>query len=130
MNEPGPLDSLANLLNDIAESPYDFSLHVQHIRLVKSDPSLESQIIPACEMFTSCFAAGDEIWMPIIDAKQAEINFDSSSKEQFEDLLRTYDSAERDYLCAPQNVHLKSNLDPVWILRSHSNSAEASTFSH
>ena len=99
MDESQSLDALANLLNELAENPYDVNLHVKHIRLAQSLEHLQTQVLPAYEMFVTYLAAGEDVWLPLIDAKQTGLDSHSLSKEGLEEVLRLYDSAEQDYLC-------------------------------
>lgn len=96
MEESESLDALSNLLNELAQKPYDVSLHSKHIR---QSAALEgSDVDVAREMFISYFAAGEETWIPLIDAKQKSENLESLAG--LEGVLALFERAERDYLCA------------------------------
>lgn len=96
MDESESLDALEGIISKLSESPYDLSLHVQHIRMAQSTPDL---LLPALEMYRTCFAAGEEAWLPLISAKQDVLDLDVSPKEAIDEVLQLYESAEQDYLC-------------------------------
>jgi squamous cell carcinoma antigen recognized by T-cells 3 len=98
MDETQALDALSNLLNDLSQKPYDISLHVQHIRLAESTKELESQVHTARDMFVNFVAAGDDVWIPLIEGKENSVDLDS--KDGLEEILALYMRAEEDYLCA------------------------------
>ncbi|KAF5389233.1 hypothetical protein D9757_003432 [Collybiopsis confluens] len=96
MNESSSLDALAALIEKLAEDPHNLSLHVQHIHLAKSLEGMEAELIFALEMYTSCFAAGDEAWLELLDIKQRSVNIDTVNG--IEELLALFRRAEEDYL--------------------------------
>jgi squamous cell carcinoma antigen recognized by T-cells 3 len=104
MDESQSLDALANLLTELAEKPYDTTLHAQHIRLAQSTDGLESQVHAAREMYTNCLAAEEDIWVPLLNEKETSVSL--NTKEGLEELLALYSRAESDYLCAYSVVHL------------------------
>jgi hypothetical protein len=98
MNESESLDALANTLTSLSQSPFEISLHAQHIRLAKSIQSFDTTHLSAArEMFTAHFPAGDEVWMPLI--KEKEESLDMKEAESLLDMLELYTRAEGDYLC-------------------------------
>ena len=97
MNESESLDALANVLNVIAERPYDVSVHAQHIRLAQSLPGMDAEVLSAMEMMTQFLAAGDEVWLPLLQNK--EESADLETEQGVEELLALYARAESDYLC-------------------------------
>jgi hypothetical protein len=99
MDESQSLDALSNLLSQLAENPYDISLHAQHIRLVQSGQGLQTQVVPALEMFSTYFATGEDVWMPLLDASQSNLDLSSATKETLVEMLQLYDRAEHDYIC-------------------------------
>ncbi|GAW06502.1 rna-binding protein prp24 [Lentinula edodes] len=101
MDESSSLDALAGLLEQLADNPRDFSVHVQHIRLAKSLEGLEAEAASASalEMFTNCFAAGDEVWLELLDIKERSVNLDTVNG--IEEILALYQRAEADYLSIP-----------------------------
>jgi hypothetical protein len=98
MDDSHSLDALANILNDIAEKPYDAPTHAMHIRLTQSLEGMESEITSAMEMMTQFLAAGEEVWLPLINAKMQELDLDT--EEGVVELLALYTRAESDYMCA------------------------------
>ncbi|KAJ4482272.1 hypothetical protein J3R30DRAFT_3681497 [Lentinula aciculospora] len=99
MDESSSLDALAGLLEQLADNPRDFHLHVQHIRLAKSLEGMEAELTSALEMFTNCFAAGDEVWLSLIETKRRSVNVDTING--IEELLALYQRAEADYFSIP-----------------------------
>lgn len=97
MDETDSLDALANILNDIAEKPYDPHIHATHIRLTQSLEGMESEVTSAMEMMTQFLAAGEEVWLPLINAKMRELDLDT--EEGVVELLALYTRAESDYMC-------------------------------
>jgi len=98
MDESQSLDALANILTSLSQSPFDISLHAQHIRLAKSMKSFDpTHLSAAREMFKSHFPAGNEVWMPLI--KDKEDSVDMNDPESVLDMLELYSTAEGDYLC-------------------------------
>ena len=98
MNDSHSLDALANILNDVAEKPYDALTHVRHIRLTQSLEGMEPEVTSAMEMMTQFLAAGEEVWLPLINAKMQELDLDT--EEGVVELLALYTRAESDYMCA------------------------------
>ena len=98
MDEAQSLDALANVLNDLTESPYDITLHAKHIRLAQSMEGMEAEVQSALEMLPQFLAAGDDVWFRLLEAKTAAV--DLETVEGVEELLELYNTAEADYLCA------------------------------
>ncbi|KAF9077529.1 hypothetical protein BDP27DRAFT_1311204 [Rhodocollybia butyracea] len=99
MDESASLDALAGVLEQLAENPRDISLHIQHIQLAKSLEGMDTELASALEMYTNCFAAGDEAWIDLLSMKEQTTNLDSASG--IEELLSLYERAEADYLSIP-----------------------------
>lgn len=97
MDEGQSLDALANLLNELADKPYDVSLHAQHIRLARSLQGLESELQSALEMMPEFLAAGEDIWLALIRDKASSV--DLATSNGVGELLALYARAEADYLC-------------------------------
>jgi hypothetical protein len=95
MDEEQTLDALASLLTELAQKPHDIALHAKHIQL--SAECGQSQAHSAREMFTNYLAAGDEIWLPLIESK--ETSEDLISLVGTQEILNLYARAEGDYLC-------------------------------
>ncbi|KDR82688.1 hypothetical protein GALMADRAFT_57506 [Galerina marginata CBS 339.88] len=103
MNEAESLDALANILGVVAEKPYDVSAHAQHIHLAQS---LDAGAHDAMEMMTQFMAAGDEVWLPLLQSKEQSV--DLETEEGIEELLALYNFAENDYFSIPiLQKHLK-----------------------
>ncbi|KIM89071.1 hypothetical protein PILCRDRAFT_812968 [Piloderma croceum F 1598] len=97
MDESRALDALATILSSLTLSPFDISLHAQHIRLAQSIQSFDpSHLSAAREMLTTHFPAGDEVWIPLI--KEKEESVDLNQTEGILDTLELYSRAEVDYL--------------------------------
>ncbi|KAI0308590.1 hypothetical protein OF83DRAFT_1073257 [Amylostereum chailletii] len=97
MDEAQTLEALSDVLTALSENVYDISLHAQHINLAQA-AGIEEQAQTAREMMTTYWAAGDEVWMPLIDAKLKAVDVDSISDA--EQVRKLFDKAEGDYLCA------------------------------
>ena len=97
MDESQTLDALANLMNDLAENPFDIPTHFQHIRLAESFPGMEAEAMSAREMMSQFLAVGEDIWLPLLDAKEASL--DLETQEGVSEMLALYEGAEADYLC-------------------------------
>ena len=125
MDDSHSLDALANILNDVAEKPYDVPTHAKHIRLTQSLEGMESEITSALEMMTQFLAAGEEVWLPLINAKMQELDLDT--EEGVVELLALYTRAESDYMCAL----LASNFVCLCLtIFSYSNTPETFGISH
>lgn len=98
MDDFQSLDALTNIMNELAEKPFDFAAHVQHVRLSKSLPGMEAEAASALEMMSEFLAVGDEVWLPLLDAK--EKSFALETEDGLMQLFALYDRAEADYLCA------------------------------
>ena len=104
MDEAESLEALSNILTSISETPYDFSLHVQHINVAESlGEGQQDQALFAREMMTGFWAAGEEVWFPLINAKKASVDLDT--EEGVAEVLEVYEKAEDDYLCEPCRSH-------------------------
>ncbi|KAK1236238.1 Splicing factor [Marasmius sp. AFHP31] len=99
MDDEQALEAFTNILNVLSEKPYDLSLHLQHIRVANTLEGMETEAKAALETFTSFYAAGDEVWMPLIDAKESST--DMNSAQSVLELLALYEQAEGDYLSIP-----------------------------
>ncbi|KAF9778753.1 hypothetical protein BJ322DRAFT_1114093 [Thelephora terrestris] len=97
MDEAESLEALSNILTSISENPYDFSLHVQHINVAETlGEGQQDQALSAREMMTGFWAAGEEVWLPLINAKKASVDLDT--EEGVAEVLELYEKAEDDYL--------------------------------
>ncbi|KDQ62555.1 hypothetical protein JAAARDRAFT_121734 [Jaapia argillacea MUCL 33604] len=95
MDQAESLDALSNLLNDLSSNPYDLSLHIKHIQLA-SATGLDDQVDAARQMLTNFFPAPEEVWVPLLEAK--EQSADLETVEGVEEVLALYSRAEADYL--------------------------------
>jgi len=92
------LNALSSILSNLAEQPYNVSLHAQHIQLVQSDPALNTELQSSLEMMTEFLAADPEhVWLPLIHEKQKKMDLDDT--HGVEELLTLYERAVQDYLC-------------------------------
>jgi hypothetical protein len=117
------LEAYANILDQISEDPYNASLHAQHIRLAQSLQGMDAEAQTALEMMSEFLAAGDDVWLPLIQAKESAVNL--QSPDGVDELLTLYDRAEADYLCTSAVLTRYLNLT----LNSNSDSAETSPVS-
>ncbi|KAF8208710.1 hypothetical protein K438DRAFT_1812755 [Mycena galopus ATCC 62051] len=99
MDESQSLDALANVLSQLESKPFDISLHATHIRLTQSLEGMQEDALAAMEMMTSFFAAGEDVWLALIKAKEETLDLDSANG--VEELLALYKRAEEDYLSIP-----------------------------
>lgn len=96
MGKSDSVKALSRLLEAISENPYDISVHAQHIRLA-SDSGDGEQLDAAREMFTGFWAATEDVWLPILEAK--EKSEDVNTLDGLQAVLSQYRLAEEDYLC-------------------------------
>ncbi|KAL1745101.1 hypothetical protein HDZ31DRAFT_37139 [Schizophyllum fasciatum] len=96
MDESG-LDALAEILNKIADKPFDVALHIEHMRLAEAstDPA-SAEVISACEMYTNFLAAEELVWARLLADKESSV--DLTTAAGLEELLNLYERAENDYL--------------------------------
>jgi squamous cell carcinoma antigen recognized by T-cells 3 len=125
MDDSHSLDALADILNDVVEKPYDAPTHARHIRLTQSLEGMESEITSAMEMMTQFLAAGEEIWLPLINAKMQELDLDT--EEGVVELLALYTRAESDYMCA---LLVSYFICLILTIFSYSNTPETFGISH
>ncbi|KAJ7695961.1 hypothetical protein B0H17DRAFT_930002 [Mycena rosella] len=99
MDESQSLDAIAKVLVELEEKPFDLALHAKHIRLVQSLEGMQEDTLSAMEMMTSFFAAGEDVWLALIKAKEETLDLDTVNG--VEELLALYKRAEEDYLSIP-----------------------------
>lgn len=119
MDESQSLDALASVLSQLETKPFDLSLHATHIRLTQS-LGVQEDALAAMEMMTSFFAAGEDVWLALIKAKQETV--DLNSVDGVEELLALYKRAEEDYLCLSACFGSNSMLTPILaipVLKKH-----------
>lgn len=95
-NATDGLDALANLLTELSVNSFDINLHVQHINLARS-LNMDAQVFIAQEMAASFLAVGDDVWLPLIEAKMSSANLENPAHVL--EVLELYARAESDYLC-------------------------------
>lgn len=98
MDESQSLDALSNVLSQLETKPFDLSLHATHIRLTQSLEGMQDDALSAMELLISFFAAGEDVWLALIKAKEDTVDLNSANG--VEELLALYKRAEEDYLCA------------------------------
>ncbi|KAF7365413.1 ATP-dependent DNA helicase PIF1 [Mycena venus] len=99
MDESQDLDALGNVLSELETRPFDLSLHATHIRLTQSLVGMKEDALSAMEMMTSFLAAGEDVWLALIKAKEEGVDLNSSNG--VEEVLALYKRAEEDYLSIP-----------------------------
>ena len=63
---------------------------------------MEDQVEAALDMLVTFWAAGDEVWMPLIDAKTKSSDLDTA--EGVKAVVDLCEKAQADYLCAYAHV--------------------------
>ncbi len=96
MDEADALEALANTLTLLTENPHDISLHAQHVRLAR-ETDMKDQLEAALYMVTTFWAAGDYVWIPLIDIRIEDADLEDS--EGINEVLALFQRAEEDYLC-------------------------------
>ena len=96
MNEADALEALSGVLERLTEDPYDIALHVEHIRIARAT-GMEDQLDSALDMVTAFWAAGDDVWLPLLERKIA--TSDLQSPDDLKAILDLFTRAEGDYLC-------------------------------
>ncbi len=97
MDESQSLDALATIINDLSERPHDITLHAKHIKLAQSVQGLHSELQTAMEMLPVFLAAGEDVWLYLLDQKQNAVDLDTA--DGVTELFAWYERAEADYLC-------------------------------
>ncbi|KAI1794811.1 RNA-binding protein Prp24 [Ganoderma leucocontextum] len=98
MNEADSLEALSGVLERLTENPYDISLHAEHIHIARAT-GMDDQVDSALEMMTAFWAAGDDVWLPLLQHKIAVSNLESP--EDLQSILDMFARAEQDYLSIP-----------------------------
>ena len=96
MNEADALEALSAILERLTDNPYDIALHVEHIRIARAT-GMEDQVDAALDMVTTFWAAGDAVWLPLLERKIA--TSDLQSPDDLKAILQLFTRAEGDYLC-------------------------------
>jgi squamous cell carcinoma antigen recognized by T-cells 3 len=123
MDEAEALVALANLLDTLSHNPYDIALHAQHISIA-AQTGLDDQVHSAREMMTGFWAAGEDVWLPLIEYKLNST--DLNTLNGVSEVLALFDQAEADYLCASYTHSYPSHqcrhkvvFQAIQILRKH-----------
>ncbi|KAI0700046.1 RNA-binding protein Prp24 [Cerioporus squamosus] len=117
MNEADALEALSNILERLTDNPYDIALHAEHIRIARAT-GMDDQVESALEMMTAFWAAGEDVWLPLVQHKLSASNLDSP--EDLRAILDIFARAERDYLSIPI---LQKHLE--FLVERHEHYAEA-----
>src|SRR6266702_4509106 len=97
MDEEQALEALSNVISALSETPFDLSLHAQHIQLA-AVAGMDDQAHVARETLTTYYACADDVWLPFLEEKKKTANLDSM--DSVLSVLQAYKLAEDDYLCA------------------------------
>lgn len=96
MDEADALEALANTLTLLTDNPYDISLHAQNVRLAR-ETGMEDQLEAALDMVKTFWAAGDYVWLPLVELTMKSA--DLQKMEGVKEILHLFERAEEDYLC-------------------------------
>jgi len=96
MDEEQALEALSNVISALSETPFDLSLHEQHIQLALAT-GMDDQMRAARDTLTTYYACGDDVWLPLIEDKKSAANSDTVDGAL--SVLAAYKHAEDDYLC-------------------------------
>jgi len=98
MDEEQALEALSNVISALTDTPFDLSLHAQHIQLAAAS-GMDDQVHDARETLTTYYACGDDVWLPLIEDKKNSVDIDTI--DGVLSVLSVYKRAENDYLCTP-----------------------------
>lgn len=96
MDEEQALEALSNVISALSETPFDLSLHEQHIQLALAT-GVDDQIRAARDTLTAYYACGDDVWLPLIEDKKSAADLETVDGAL--SVLTAYRRAEDDYLC-------------------------------
>ena len=96
MDEEQALEALSNVISALSETPFDLSLHAQHIQLAVAS-GMDDQVRAARDTLTAYYACGDDVWLPLLEDKKSTADLDTV--EGALSVLTAYKRAEDDYLC-------------------------------
>jgi hypothetical protein len=96
MDEEQALEALSNVISALSETPFDLSLHEQHIQLALAT-GMDDQIRAARDTLTAYYACGDDVWLPLIEDKKSAVDLETVDGAL--SVLTAYKRAEDDYLC-------------------------------
>lgn len=98
MDEEQALEALSNIISALSETPFDLSLHAQHIQLAVA-AGMDDQVHVARETLTTYYACADDVWLPLLEEKKKTANLNSIDSVM--SVLKAYKLAEDDYLSIP-----------------------------
>lgn len=107
MDEADALEALSHILERITEDPYNISLHVDNVRIAR-DTGMEDQVESALDMVTAFWAAGDYVWLPLIESKISSSNMES--RVDLQTISDLFEKAEQDYVCTWHCIALPAAL--------------------
>jgi hypothetical protein len=96
MDEEQVLEALSNVISALSETPFDLSLHAQHIQFAIAT-GIDDQVRAARETLTGYYACSDDVWVPLIEDRKSSVDIDTTSGVL--SVLSVYKRAEDDYLC-------------------------------
>jgi hypothetical protein len=96
MDEEQALEALSNVISALSETPFDLSLHEQHIQLALAT-GMDDQMRAARDTLTAYYACGDDVWLPLIEDKKSAADLETVDGAL--SVLTAYKRAEDDYLC-------------------------------
>jgi hypothetical protein len=96
MDEEQALEALSNVISALSETPFDPSLHAQHIQLAVAS-GMDDQVRAARDTLTAYYACSDDVWLPLIEDKKSTVDLDTVDGAL--SVLTAYKRAEDDYLC-------------------------------
>ena len=96
MDEEQALEALSNVISALSETPFDLSLHAQHIQLAVAT-GMDDQVRAARDTLTVYYASSDDVWLPLIEDKKSTADLDTVDGAL--SVSTAYKRAEDDYLC-------------------------------
>ncbi|KAI0278229.1 hypothetical protein BGY98DRAFT_1107507 [Russula aff. rugulosa BPL654] len=119
MDEEQALEALSNVISALSETPFDLSLHGQHIQLALAT-GMDDQMRAARDTLTVYYACGDDVWLPLIEDKKGAADLETVDGAL--SVLTAYKRAEDDYLSIPL---LRQHIDFLTNRYSHFSSSDA-----
>ncbi|KAI9464990.1 hypothetical protein BJY52DRAFT_1247790 [Lactarius psammicola] len=120
MDEEQALEALSNVISALSETPFDLSLHAQHIQLAAA-AGMDDQAHVARETLTTYYACADDVWLPLLEEKKKTAKLDSI--DSVLSVLQAYKLAEDDYLSIPL---LRQHIDLLIDRHAYFSSSSAS----
>ncbi|KAG8941856.1 Splicing factor, partial [Tulasnella sp. 408] len=94
------LEALPGALTAVQETPLAFKLHYRAIGLIWAT-AMDDQIQAARINLTNHLAAGDDIWIPLLESMIGQTTGPDPEIDAFIDVEEMFMKAERDYLSIP-----------------------------